>query len=384
MLKRYLLLILTAGLLGACSSDSSSPEDGGGTVSNDPAVVLFDKNLTTNYTSETSNASFVITADDKASVVAYKLWSSGETPSHDPVEWTLSGSNDGKTWTKVDERTDTSFFARYQELVFSVQTPGVYNSYKLDAKTKGTDKLVLAEMELCTKDPLEGWHDFTYPAVDFNDLNPETSGSKYYKTLVQVPEEYVRYHALKIAEILYDNDQEQRTNIQKIVYNIKNYDGVSGKSGNPPVVQIEYSTQHIERSYASSLFKLDFETRGVLYHEMVHAYQFEPKGIPPYSQGNISWACIEGLADAVRAESGFLDMSNRKKGGWYSDGYQTTGFFIQWLTTKDPDAIRKFHRSVRDLQEWSFDAAMVYIFGEGNTAKGVWMEYQTYLDSVAK
>lgn len=380
MLKRHILLLFAAGLLGACSSDDSpSDEGGGGTAGNDPGVVLFDKDLTTHYTSETSNASIVIKKDDRTPVVAYKLWSSGEKPAHDPVTWTLSGSTDGATWTVVDERTDTTFFSRYQEMVFLAKTPGAYGSYKLDVKTPGTDKLVLAEMELCTQDPLDGWRSFTYPAVEFNDLDPETSGSGYYKMLVQDPQAYVRYHALKIAEILYDDDQEQRTNIQKIVYNLKNYDGVSGKSGNPPVVQIDYSTQHVERSYASSLFKLDFETRGVLYHEMVHAYQFEPKGIPPYSQGNISWACIEGLADAVRAQSGFLDMTNRKAGGWYSDGYQTTGFFIQWLTTKDPDAIRKFHRSVRELSEWSFDGAMVYIFGEGHTAKGLWTEYQNFL-----
>ena len=40
-------------------------------------------------------------------------------------------------------------------------------------------------------------------------------------------------------------------------------------------------------------------------------------------------------------------MSTRKPGGNWMDGYRTTGFFIQWLTTKDPDAIRKFHETVR-------------------------------------
>ena len=93
---------------------------------------------------------------------------------------------------------------------------------------------------------------------------------------------------------------------------------VSAKSGNPANTSIVYSTQHIEKSANESLYKLDFETRGVLFHELVHAYQFEPKGIGSYSTNKTFWACIEGLADAVRAQAGYFDMStvNRAVTGW--------------------------------------------------------------------
>ena len=91
------------------------------------------------------------------------------------------------------------------------------------------------------------------------------------------------------------------------------------------------------------------------------------------------WACIEGLADAVRAQAGYFDMSTRKPGGNWMDGYRTTGFFIQWLTTKDPDAIRKFHETVRDLDEWSFDKAMKRMFGDDASIEGLWNEYQAFL-----
>lgn len=91
--------------------------------------------------------------------------------------------------------------------------------------------------------------------------------------------------------------------VQKVHYTLKDYDGVSAKSGNPANTSIVYSTQHIEKSANESLYKLDFETRGVLFHELVHAYQFEPKGIGSYSTNKTFWACIEGLADAVRAQA---------------------------------------------------------------------------------
>ena len=54
------------------------------------------------------------------------------------------------------------------------------------------------------------------------------------------------------------------------------------------------------------------------------------------------------------------------------DGYRTTGFFIQWLTTKDPDAIRKFHETVRDK-------AMKRMFGDDASIEGLWNEYQAFL-----
>ena len=127
------------------------------------------------------------------------------------------------------------------------------------------------------------------------------------------------------------------------------------------------------------MFKLDYETKGVLFHELVHAYQFEPKGIGTYSTNKEFWACIEGLADAVRAEAGYFDISTRKPGGHWLDGYRTTGFFLQWLTGKDPDAIRKFHQSVRDLEVWSFDGAMKYIFGKNAGIESLWAEYQDFL-----
>ena len=137
--------------------------------------------------------------------------------------------------------------------------------------------------------------------------------------------------------------------VGKIDYTLKDYAGVSAKSGNPAETAIVYSTQHIEKSARESLYKLDYETRGVLFHELVHAYQFEPKGIGSYSTNREFWACIEGLADAVRAEAGLFDIAAlRKPGGHWLDGYKTTGFFLQWLTTMNPDALREFHVTVRE------------------------------------
>ena len=340
---------------------------------------LSDGDPTTCYTGTRKLNRIVFDPQYSIPIQSYKIYSSGESPVHDPASWVLKGSYDGKNWVVVDERKDQRFCSRYQEILCPITNPSNYKQYMLEAETAGSDTLVIGDVLFSEKNLVTDWEDFKYPAVDFEVLAPETKGAAIYADLVQDPDAYLKYHACKVAEILFYTAKDTMNDVQTIHYTLKDYDGVSAKSGNPPAIYIEYSTRHIEKSANESLYKLDFETRGVLYHELVHAYQFEPKGIGSYSTNKEFWACIEGMADAVRAESGFFDMSTRKPGGNWMDGYRTTGFFIQWLKTKDPDAIRKFHLTVRDLDVWSFDKAIKCIFGEESGIESMWNEYQAFL-----
>lgn len=340
---------------------------------------LSDGDPTTCYTGTRKLNRIVFDPQYSIPIQSYKIYSSGESPVHDPASWVLKGSYDGKNWVVVDERKDQRFCSRYQEILCPITNPSNYKQYMLEAETAGSDTLVIGDVLFSEKNLVTDWEDFRYPAVDFEVLAPETKGAAIYADLVQDPDTYLKYHVRKVAEILFYTAKDTMNDVQTIHYTLKDYDGVSAKSGNPPAIYIEYSTRHIEKSANESLYKLDFETRGVLYHELVHAYQFEPKGIGSYSTNKEFWACIEGMADAVRAESGFFDMSTRKPGGNWMDGYRTTGFFIQWLKTKDPDAIRKFHLTVRDLDVWSFDKAIKCIFGEESGIESMWNEYQAFL-----
>lgn len=348
-------------------------------VSSDISAVT-DNDLTTYYTGGTGKKQLLFAHISNTPVLSYKIYSSGENPTHDPTNWVLKGSNDGKTWTIVDERRDQQFCSRFQEILNIIDNPGTYKQYILEAETKSqNDNLIIAEVVLSDKNLLANWENFKYPKVQFESLNPDTEGSKVYHQLVQDPDEYIKYHARKVAEMLYYTANDPMTDVENIEYTLEDKDGVSAKGGSSPNIHIFYSTRHIEKSAKESLFKLDFETRGVLYHELTHGYQYEPKGIGNYGNNKTFWACIEGIADAVRAEAGYFDMSTRKPGGNWMDGYRTTGFFIQWLTTKDPDAIRKFHKTVKDLDVWSFDKAIKAVFGQEASIDGMWNEYQEFL-----
>lgn len=383
MKKAYLSLLISGFLSISCigiASAHKTPEKAIPTNVKE----LTDNNLTTDYAGTTGTNKLIFDVQFSTPVLSYKIYSSGSSAQHDPVNWVLKGSNDGKKWTKVDEKKDQKFCSRYQEILCVVEKPGNFKQYMLEISAAKKQTLTLAEVQLFDKNLLAGWENFKYPTVTFESLDPDTEGSKIYHELVQNPDEYIKYHTKQVAEILYFTAGDPMVDVNNIQYTLENKEGVSAKGGGGGNIHIFYSTQHIEKSAKESLFKLDFETRGVLYHELTHGYQFEPKGVGNYSNNKIFWACIEGLADAVRAEAGYFDMNTRKPGGNWMDGYRTTGFFIQWLTTKDKDAIRKFNLSVRDLDVWSFDKSMKYIFGDTATIEGLWNEYQEFLKSEKK
>lgn len=368
-MKKYILLLLSMNfLLGYCQKEI-------------PANIkeLSDNDPTTSYTGTTGINRITFDVQSNTPVLSYKVYSTGGLPQYDPANWTLKGSNDGKKWKVVDERKDQKFCSRFQEILCVVQKPATYKKYMLEATTADNEMLKIADIRLYDKNLLAGWDNFPYPNIDFQSLDPDTEGAKEYNRLVQNPDEYIKYHARKVAEILYYTDSDTINDVQNIRYTLEDKDGISAKGGSSPNINIFYSTRHVERSAKESLYKLDFETRGVLYHELTHGYQFEPKGCGNYGNNKTFWACIEGIADAVRAEAGFFDMNTRKPGGNWMDGYRTTGFFIQWLKTKDPDAIRKFHLTVRDLEVWSFDGAIKSVFGQDKSIEGMWNEYQQYL-----
>ena len=196
--------------------------------------------------------------------------------------------------------------------------------------------------------------------------------------LVQDKQAYLKWHAREICTYLYFNDEDERFPVTEIEYYLDPMPGeVSYKGGSSPKINIHYSTDWIQKSAGESLLKLNLETRGVLFHEMVHGFQLEPQGIPPYSQGNVSWAAIEGLADAVRTIAGYHDYSTRNVNGGLMSGYQTTGFFCYWLTrTQDPDAVRKINASMRTINPWSWEAALKYALGEDADEQTLWAAYK--------
>lgn len=224
------------------------------------------------------------------------------------------------------------------------------------------------------------WDSFGYPAIHFSDKAEGTEGSTIYNRIIPDPVSFIQQHALWVVQTLYWLPADSIPNIENIFYTLEDVDGISAKGGGVPDISIFYSSRWVEFSEKDKGDdQVLYETRGVLYHELTHGFQLEPQGIGGYVGGTEFWAFIEGMADAVRYQNGFFPVTNRRPGGHWMDGYQTTGFFLQWLTCKDPDFLRKFNRTTLEIIPWSFDKAMRHVLGEQNGIEELWNEYQGFL-----
>ena len=237
----------------------------------------------------------------------------------------------------------------------------------------------------CTSKPeattatAEQWDYYFVGNILFEDKSPESEGSLIYHSLIPNPEEYISEQARTVLNTLYFSPEDSIVPVNNLHYTIEEMDGISGKGGGDGEVSIYYSTKYVANSFTNNdTAKVFFETRGVLLHELTHAYQLEAQGIGTYGSNRVFWAFIEGVADAVRiANGGFNGEVDRPKGGNYMDGYRTAGYFIVWLRdNKDPDFIRKFNKSALDVVPWSFNGAIKHIFGEAADIDELWKEYQ--------
>ena len=215
--------------------------------------------------------------------------------------------------------------------------------------------------------------------IHFIDQDRNSKGSAIYHALIPNPDGYIRKVAREVMQTLYFAPTDSIPQLHRLRYVLKDDPGVSAKDGGDGYVEIFYSTRHVEKSYTNlDTARVDFETRGVLLHELTHAFQLEPQGIGAYGENPVVWQLIEGTADAVRvANGGFHGEKDRPKGGSYTDGYRHVGYFFDWLRrNKDKDFIRKINRSCLEVVPWSWDAAMSYALGRKCSVDELWNEYQ--------
>ena len=128
------------------------------------------------------------------------------------------------------------------------------------------------------------WKGYNPGDVEFHDEAPFSEGSKIYHNIIPNPAPYIQENALRVLQTLYWGPKDPNVpRLKRIVYTIKDYNGISEKYGSGDYVGIRYSTNWIERCFAGNdTLRLDYETRGVLYHELTHAYQLSPEGCGQY------------------------------------------------------------------------------------------------------
>ena len=249
----------------------------------------------------------------------------------------------------------------------------------LSACTMRESKKAETSQQIENTDTDSTWNNYFIGNIIFEDKAPQSEGSCIYHNLIPDPSSYISKQARTVLNTLYYSPKDSIAPVHTLHYTLEDIDGISAKGGSDGDISIFYSTRHIAKSFAhKDTAKVDFETRGVLLHELTHAYQLEPQGIGTYGTNKVFWAFIECLADAVRvANGGFHGEEDRPKGGNYMDGYRTAGYFFVWLRyNKDPDFLRKFNQSTLKVIPWSFDGGIKYALGKSYAIDDLWREYQ--------
>ena len=155
-------------------------------------------------------------------------------------------------------------------------------------------------------------------------------------------------------------------------------------TGSEMAKEIHFSCQHI----VNSADRCADEIRGVLVHEVVHCLQYDGKDTCPGGLfEGIAGASIRPLwvwdpsqmhisSDWVRLRSGLAPPHWRAKGDRWDAGYDTTAYFLQWLTERYGEG------TVQEINELMKDAPYdesIFKTVTGRKVSKLWELYKEHL-----
>jgi mannosidase alpha-like ER degradation enhancer 2 len=109
---------------------------------------LIDKNAATKYLTFNAQGWIQFDAPSSYVVTQYSITSANDFDVRDPMNWTLSGSNDNNNWTILDTQSNQNFINRLQERTFSFNNSAGYSYYRLNMTNHSTNILQLSEWKI--------------------------------------------------------------------------------------------------------------------------------------------------------------------------------------------------------------------------------------------
>jgi predicted alpha-1,2-mannosidase len=136
---------LPGSLLGQVGAVTASAENPPGEV----AVNLKDGNPSTKWLAFKPTGWVAYQLTKPAAVVKYSLTSANDSPTRDPKDFTLQGSDDGNAWTDLDKQTGVTFSGRFATDTFSFSNTTAYSYYRLNVTANSGDSLIqLADWDI--------------------------------------------------------------------------------------------------------------------------------------------------------------------------------------------------------------------------------------------
>ncbi|XP_022972383.1 uncharacterized protein LOC111470953 [Cucurbita maxima] len=162
-----------------------------------------------------------------------------------------------------------------------------------------------------------------------------------------------------IWSIFRQSTDADRKNVQSVSLLIdRDYNGVAFASDN---------RIHVSANYIAGINgDVKREVTGVLYHEMVHVWQWDGNGATP------GWL-IEGFADYIRLKAGYIPGHWVQPGGGRSweEGYDKTARFLDYLETRRSGFVSELNRMLRNGYSPDY-----FVQLQGKPVAQLWAEYK--------
>lgn len=132
------------------ASITVSRENGGGATGAEGSLKLIDDDNNTKFLASYSSDFWMQQEIPEAEVVnKYTITSGNDSPDRDPLNWTLSGSNDGSSWEVLDTRNGETFDGRNETRTFNVNNTTGFRYYRLSVTANnGSDAIQISEWRL--------------------------------------------------------------------------------------------------------------------------------------------------------------------------------------------------------------------------------------------
>ncbi|KAI9004616.1 hypothetical protein BC832DRAFT_557579 [Gaertneriomyces semiglobifer] len=206
--------------------------------------------------------------------------------------------------------------------------------------------------------------DFKEPEyrIILDPANPSHPGIALFSECFDDAKTFLSVGSFVVLSYLYPGNSPAIPSIPTITLHIRPLEGVAHTSNADIHLSADYIVSyHKNRSVQS----LQHELRGVIVHELTHVWQ-------AYGEKKLcsSHWIVEGIADYIRFRAGLgAEHWQRRSGGNWKDGYERTGFFLDWCEEKHEGL-------VIELNRWPDKGEEVFIRYCGATVQDLWEIYQ--------
>ncbi len=196
------------------------------------------------------------------------------------------------------------------------------------------------------------------PDAAFQNLDPV--GGKFFVDSVPNPSTFVQDLTRQVCALLYRAPSEVPA-VAKVTITIDFLTMDSYVTGTTTYFNTLFIQNYLATHSASDT---RYELIGILVHYLSHMYQHT----------NAPIEIISGMNDFVRYRTGYMRQTTRQKGGMWTDGFHTTGFFFDYIERQSPGFVYELNQRIATGYDVSIFQALT-----GKDVLTLWNEYQASL-----